>query len=145
MSLYREAGSRGGRTVATLAAVLCLGLAVGLLVAWVVKPEPTVADRVSELQDDVRPALDAIELVPIHYESTNAVTRRAAGDQLAAARDDLLAVSDDLDALQPGAAARIEGSLAELDRLLQENGPAARVAVVVEDVEREVRQAARLD
>jgi hypothetical protein len=122
-----------------------VGGLLGFAVAWVVKPEPTLADRIQDVQDDVRPALNALELVPIHYDSDNAVTRQAASDQLAAARDDLDAAGDDLAALDPQGAAQVTASLDELQRLLQESAPAARVAAAVRAVERRVRQSARLD
>ena len=83
----------------------------------------------------MRPALDALELVPIHYDSDNAVTRRAASDQLAAAREDLDAVRDDLAALDPRGAARVSASLDELQGLLEERASPARVAAAVRGVE----------
>jgi hypothetical protein len=145
MSLYREAGSRRGRAAAVLAAALVVGGLVGFAIAWVVKPEPTLADRIQDVQDDVRPALDALELVPIHYDSDNAVTRRAASDQLAAARDDLDAVGDDLAALDPQGAAQVTASLDELEGMLEQGAPPARVDAAVRAVERQVRETARLD
>ena len=145
MSLYREAGSRRGRTVAVLAGALVVGLLVGFALAWALKPEPTLADRIEDVQEDVRPALDALELVPIHYDSENEVTRRAASDQLAAAREELDAVRDDLEALDPSGAAAVATALAGLQRLLEQGADPERVDEAVQQVEREVRQTARLD
>ena len=68
MSLYREARSRTGRTLAVLAAVFVVGGIVGALLVVALRPEPSLADRVTQLQEDVRPALDGLELVPIHYD-----------------------------------------------------------------------------
>jgi len=145
MSLYREAGSRRGRAVAALAVALVVGLAIGFAAAWALKPEPTLADRVGDLQDQVRPALDALELVPIHYESSNPVTRRAAQEQLAAARDDVLAARSGLDALQPGAADRLERAFDDLERQLGQRAAVADVESAVAALERQVRESARLD
>ena len=145
MSLYREAGSRRGRTLAVLAAVLVAGGLVGFALAWALKPEPTLADRIEDVQADVRPALDALELVPIHYDSENEVTRRAASDQLAAAREELDAVRDDLRALDPTGAAAVAASLARLQRLLEQGAPPGQVDEAVQQVQRQVRETARLD
>src|SRR5262245_46051241 len=145
MSLYREAGSRRGRTAAVLATALVAGGLIGFAVAWVVKPEPTLADRIEDVQDDVRPALDALELVPIHYDSDNAVTRRAASDQLDAARDDLDAVRADLAALDPQGAEAVTASLDELQGLLKQGAPPAQVDAAVRALQRQVRRSARLD
>ena len=145
MSLYREAGSRRGRAVAALLAALLAGLAIGFAAAWALKPEPTLADRVADVQDEVRPALDALELVPLHYESTDPVTRRAASDQLAAAREDVLAAGSGLDALQPGAADRLERAFDDLGRQLEQGAAVAEVESAVAALERQVRESARLD
>ena len=145
MSLYREARSRTGRTVAVLAAVFVIGGIVGAALVYALRPEPTLADRVTQLQEDVRPALDALELVPIHYESTNPTTRRAAADQLAAARADVDDVAADLQAFDPAAAARADDALDELAALVDDGAPPARVEQAVAAAERELREAARLD
>ena len=145
MSLYREAGSRRGRAVAALAVAVIVGLLVGFAAAWALKPEPTLADRVEDVQDEVRPALDALELVPIHYESTNPVTRNAAREQLAAARDDVLGARSGLDALQPGAADRLERAFDDLERQLEQDAPVPEVESAVAALERQVRESARLD
>jgi hypothetical protein len=145
MSLYREAGSRRGRTVAVLAGALVVGLLIGFGLAWALKPAPTLADRIEDVQEDVRPALDALELVPIHYDSENEVTRQAASDQLAAAREELDAVRDDLEALDPSGAVAVATSLALLQRLLEQGAASQQVDQAVQQVEREVRETARLD
>jgi hypothetical protein len=145
MSLYREAGSRRGRTAAAVAGLLLAGAVVGFVLGWALKPQPTLADRIEDVQGEVRPALDALELVPLHYESSNPVTKRAATEQLAAARNDVEGARDDLRALDPAGAARVEASLDELAGLLDEDAPTARVEAAVRSVERELRSAARLD
>jgi hypothetical protein len=145
MSLYREARSRTGRTVAVLAAVFVVGGIVGAALVYALRPEPTLADRVTQLQEDVRPALDGLELVPIHYESSNATTRRAAADQLAAAQADVNDVASDLQALDPAAAARVDRALEELAALIDDGAPPAQVEQAVAAAERELREAARLD
>jgi hypothetical protein len=145
MSLYREAGSRRGRAVAVLAAALVVGLLVGFAAGWALKPEPTLADRLDDLQAQVRDGLDALELVPVHYESTNPVTRRAAVEQLAAARDEVLGARSGLDALQPGAAERLERAFDRLERQLEQGANVDEVESAAAALERQVRQSARLD
>jgi hypothetical protein len=145
MSLYREARSRTGRTLAVLAAVFVTGGVVGALLAIALRPEPTLADRVEQVQEDVRPALDGLELVPIHYDSENAATRRAAADQLAAARRDVADVADDLRVLDPAGAARVDGALDEVATLVEDGAPPQEVEAAVTRAERLLRQTARLD
>ncbi|MGH3070981.1 MAG: hypothetical protein ACRDNB_01765 [Gaiellaceae bacterium] len=96
MSLYREAGS--GRRRWTIA------LGIGVVVAAVLVAvlalsgggEQSPAEREAELQEDVRPALAALELVPIHYESSNETTHAAAADQLAVAQETVSEVQAEL-------------------------------------------------
>ena len=86
MSLYREA--RTGRRRLWLAAGAVLAAVVIVVVVLVAQgSEPSAAESLASLQDDVQPALAALELVPIHYESTNATTHAAAADQLEVARE----------------------------------------------------------
>jgi hypothetical protein len=92
VSLYREAGSCRRRLaiVAGVAVAAALGLAVALVLAM--GGEQSQSERLASLQDDVQPALAALELVPIHYESPNPTTHAAAAEQLQVARttiDDL--------------------------------------------------------
>jgi hypothetical protein len=145
MSLYREARSRTGRTLAVLTVAFAAGGIVGALLVVTLRPEPTLADRVTQLQEDVRPALDALELVPIHYDSENATTRRAAAEQLAAARRDVEDADDDLRVLDPAGAARVDRALDELATLVADGAPPQRVEAAVARAERLLRQTARLD
>jgi hypothetical protein len=145
MSLYREARSRTGRTLAVLTVAFAAGGIVGALLVVTLRPEPTLADRVTQLQEDVRPALDALELVPIHYDSENATTRRAAAEQLAAARRDVEDAADDLRVLDPAGAARVDRALDELATLVADGAPPRQVEAAVARAERLLRQTARLD
>ena len=145
MSLYREAGSRKGRTLAVLTAVLVVGGLIGFGVGWALKPQPTLQDRIEDVQAEVEPALDGLELVPIHYESTNPVTKRAASEQLVAAKEDLDDAADDLRALDPAGAAQVTASLAARERLLDHGASSAEVDAAVRQLARQVREAARID
>ena len=127
MSLYREARSRSGRWIAAVAAALLVGLAVGAALGVALAPEPSLADSIGDLQDDVRPALDALELVPIHYESSQDVTRRAAQDQLARARASFEDAEPGLRLLDAAGTASVGHDLDELERLLEAGGDAASV------------------
>ena len=74
MSLYREA--RSGRRRLWLAAGAVGVSAAAVAIAIVVSQggEPSASEKLVSLQDDIRPALAALELIPLHYESTSPTT-----------------------------------------------------------------------
>ena len=135
MSLYREA--RSGRRRLWIAAGAALAL-VAVIVGIVVLSggEQSEADKLRSLQEDVQPALAALELVPIHFESTNPTTRAAAADQLAVARRTGDEHVDELRALDAAGTETLIADLEELDRLV-------RTTTRVDDVERATQTAAR--
>lgn len=135
MSLYREA--RSGRRRLWIAAGAALAL-VAVIVGIVVLSggEQSEADKLRSLQEDVQPALAALELVPIHFESTNPTTRAAAADQLAVARRTVDEHVDELRALDAAGTETLIADLEELDRLV-------RTTTRVDDVERATQTAAR--
>ena len=67
--------------------------------ATVLPPRAGRSAGLESLQDDVKPALAALELVPIHYESTDPTTHAAAEDQLEVADETIAGLEDDLRAL----------------------------------------------
>ena len=144
MSLYREASSRPGRRIAALAAAAVVGLLAGLAVGWALRPQPSLADGVEHVQDDVRPALDALELVPIHYESSSPVTRQAAREQLARAQDAFDGAEDDLRLLDPAGTANVGRELDDLDRALVSGAAAAEVERDATQTAADLRAVARL-
>jgi hypothetical protein len=144
MSLYREA--RTGRRKLWLAAG-AVGVVAAVLVAVLVAQggEPSAAERLESLQDDVRPALAALELVPIHYESTNATTHAAAADQLAVARDTVAANAEDLRALDRTGTDELVADLDALDTLVRTTGRSAEVERATSEAAAQLRQLVRLD
>jgi hypothetical protein len=144
MSLYREARSRPGRRIAALVAAATVGLLAGLAIGWALRPEPSLADGIEQVQDDVRPALDALELVPIHYESSSPVTRRAARDQLARAEDAFDDAEPDLGLLDPAGTATVARELAALERALASRVSAAQVERDATRTAADLRRVARL-
>jgi hypothetical protein len=144
MSLYREA--RSGRRRLWLAAGAVVAV-VAVIVAVVVAQggEPSAAESLESLQDDVQPALAALELVPIHYESTNATTHAAAADQLAVARETVEENVDDLRALDRAGTDQLLANLTALDSLVRTTGRNADVERATEEAAAELRQLVRLD
>ena len=144
MSLYREA--RTGRRRLWLAAGAVLAVAVIVVVVLVARgSEPSAAESLASLQDDVKPALAALELVPIHYESTNATTHAAAADQLGVARETVEANADELRALDRAGTDRLLEELTVLDALVRTTGRNAEVERATAEAAAQLRQVVRLD
>ena len=144
MSLYREARSGRRRLwIAVGAAVAVLAIVVGILL--VPGGEPSQAERLESLQKDVRPALAALELVPIHYESTNPTTHAAAADQLAVAQTTVEDHADELRALDAAGTAALLTDLSGLDRLVRTTGRTEEVAQATRATAERLRRLARLD
>ena len=144
MSLYREA--RSGRRRLWLAAgavVVLVAVAAGLLLARGGEPSP--AEQRESLQEDVQPALAALELVPIHYDSTNPTTHAAAADQLAVARETVADAEDDLRALDAAATRTLLADLAALAALVRTTGRAADVERATRSASAELRRLVGLD
>ena len=144
MSLYREARSGRRRLwIAVGAAVAVLAIVVGVLL--VPGGEPSQAERLESLQQDVRPALAALELVPIHYESTNPTTHAAAADQLAVAQTTVADHADELRALDAAGTAALLTDLSGLDRLVRTTGRTEEVEQATRATAERLRRLARLD
>ena len=144
MSLYREA--RTGRRRLWLAAGAVLAVAVIVVVVLVARgSEPSAAESLASLQDDVKPALAALELVPIHYESTNPTTHAAAADQLGVARETVEANADELRALDRAGTDRLQEELTVLDALVRTTGRNAEVERATAEAAAQLRQVVRLD
>ena len=126
MSLYREARS-GRRRLLLVAGAAVVGVAAIAVALVALGGEQTEADRLASLQDDVQPALAALELIPIHYESPNPRTHAAASEQLAVARDTVEEVEEELLERDAARTGRLLQQLDELDRLLGTTGEVAAV------------------
>ena len=144
MPLYRETRSGAERIVVLLAVVLAVGIGIGWLLSDTFRSDQTVEDAVWRLQDDVRPAIAALELVPLHYESTNATTKRAAGDQLDVADQVLAKHEAELRALDPERAAAVMGDLQRLDGLVQRSAPVSAVSRLATRTKTALAEAVRL-
>jgi hypothetical protein len=144
MSLYREARSGRRRLwIAAGAAVLALA-AAGLILA-ATGGSPSEEEKLGSLQDAVQPALAALELIPIHYESSNATTHAAAADQLEVAREAIAPNEDELSALDPARTRRVLAKLAELRLLVRTTGRTALVERVAAETTADLRALVRLD
>ena len=144
MPLYREA--RTGRRRRWIAAGAIVAGAVILVVVLVARgSEPSAAESLASLQHDVRPALAALELVPIHYESTNATTHAAAAAQLEVARETVEANLDELRALDRAGTDRLQEELTVLDALVRTTGRNAEVERATAEAAAQLRQLVRLD
>ncbi len=127
MSLYREARPRRRRRIVLAGAVLAVLVAVALAVALTRGGEPSSGERLESLRGDVAPALSALELVPIHYESTNPTTHAAAADQLAVAEETVDEREADLRALDAAATRELRAQLVALEELVRTTGRAEQV------------------
>ena len=144
MSLYREARTRRRRLWIAAGAVV-LGAVILTVVLVARSSEPSAAEILASLQDDVQPALAALELVPIHYESTNATTHAAAADQLAVARETVDANVDELRALDRAGTDRLQEELRALDALVRTTGRTTEVEQATAEAAAQLRQVVRLD
>ena len=145
MSLYREA--RSGRRRIWIAVVVALAVVVAVVVGVVLVQggDPSQAEQLESLQEDIRPALAALELVPIHYKSTNPTTHAAAADQLAVARTTLDEQSHELRALDAPGTAALLADLDQLDELVRTTGQTDEVEQVTREAAEQLRRLARLD
>jgi len=127
MSLYRETRSRVavrvGFGVAAAAILLVVGFALGRATA----PSTSLDENLRSLRSDARVVVDALELVPLHYESSNATTRQGARDQLARASARFDDLEPKLRLLDPQRASAATRSIAQLERLVAEDAPSATV------------------
>ena len=144
MSLYREAGGGRRRRRLVLGASLVVAAAAALVLVLVLRDGSSPEERLAGLQEDVQPALAALELVPIHYESPAPATHAAAADQLAVARDTVAEQEDELRALDAAATAELTTELETLDRLVGTTGQADAVEQGSAEAARTLRRLVRL-
>jgi hypothetical protein len=108
MSLYRQATGASVRLVALAAALaLLVGAIAGFAIGRSTADEPALTELIAEARAEVRPALNALELVTIEYpesiEGGRVVAETEYDAALAAAQTaiDTLRASSDLEALTP--------------------------------------------
>ena len=145
MSLYREARSGRRRLwIAASVAVVALAVVVGLVLATTGGTQ-SQAERLESLQGDVQPALEALELIPIHYGSPNPTTHAAAADQLQVARETIASVESELETLDPAGTSRVLSDLAGLELLVRTTGQTDRVERLATKTTADLRTLVRLD
>ena len=116
MSLYRQAGRAGARTVALAAAgALVIGLLAGFAIGRSTGDEPGLAGEVRELRTELRPAREGVEQTGVEYGQAVRGGRVVAPTEYAAARASVsrareatAAARGDLRALDAGRAAAAE-------------------------------------
>jgi hypothetical protein len=145
MSLYREARSGRRRLwIAASVAVVAVAAVVGLVLATTSGTQ-SQAEKLESLQQDVEPALAALELIPIHYGSPNPTTHAAAADQLDVARKTIASVESELRTLDSAGTTRVLSDLAGLELLIKTTGQTARVERLATKTTADLRAVVRLD
>ena len=127
MSLYREAGAGRRRRRLVLAAGAAVLAVVAVALAFTLGGEPSAEERLRDTQADVQPALAALELIPIHYESPVASTHAAASEQLEVARGAIEDAEGELRALDAKATGSLLADLDALSELVRTTGRDAAV------------------
>lgn len=145
MSLYREARSGHRRLWIAAAAAAVAIVAVGALVLVTTGGTQSPQEKLESLQRDVQPALAALELIPIHYDSPNPTTHAAAADQLGVARDTIASVESELETLDPAKTKRVLADLAALELLVRTTGQTAGVERAASKTTADLRALVRLD
>jgi hypothetical protein len=144
VSLYREA--RSGRRRLWLgvgAALVVLAAVAGIVLLR--NDEPSAAERLESLQEEVQPAFAALELVPIHYESPTPATHAAAAAQLAVARKTIDDHAGELRALDPRATGDLVADLEQLDALVRTTGRTTEVERAARLAAEKLRRLVKLD
>jgi hypothetical protein len=142
MSLYREPGRRRWTWLVAGAIAAAVLLAIGFGIGRATAPEPSLSSQLSDLASEVAPAADALELVAIHYDSTNETTREAARTQLDRAEELYAGVEDDLTLVNRAGAAAARESIDDLAALVAAGAPATEVEEAATAAEDAVRAAA---
>jgi hypothetical protein len=144
VSLYREARTGRRRLWLGVGAALVVVAAVAGIVL-LRNDEPSAAERLESLQEGVQPALAALELVPIHYESPTPATHAAAAAQLAVARKTIDDHAEDLRALDPRATGDLVADLEQLDALVRTTGRTTEVERAARLAAEKLRRLVKLD
>ena len=140
MSLYRQAGRRSGWLAASVVLALVVGFGIGFAVSRATAEEPTVEAAVASVQEDAGEAADALELVAIHYETTEAAVRQ----QLERAEESFAEVRPELELLSPDETADAGQAIERLATLVDQSASAGEVERAAEEARATVRRAARL-
>lgn len=147
MSLYRQPGRFGARTVGLAAAgALVAGLVLGLVLGRATAPDPTLAEKIAELRGSLQEARQGVELVATEYPQAVRGGQVVAKTEYAAARSDVKRAQDavasrraDLDALGQGDAT--SKALADLAAAVARRADPARVRQLSDAAEAALRSA----
>lgn len=150
MSVYRQArAGRPGLLVAVAAVALAIGVLAGALL-FGGDEEPSLRDAVAELRDDMSPATQSLDALPIEYEEAvrgGRVVRpteyEGARGHLQRARATFDRARGDLVLLAPAETAELERRFGELAGLVDRRAPAPEVEAKARAVAEAVRQAVR--
>src|SRR5262245_30615535 len=142
MSLYREPGRRRWTWLVVVAVAAIVLLVIGFGIGRATAPEPSLESQLSDLAGQVAPAADALELVAIHYESTNETTREAARTQLDRGEELFGEVEDELTMVNPEGVAAAREAIDELAALVAAGAPVSEVEAAATAAEEAVRAAA---
>ncbi|HEY3018904.1 MAG TPA: hypothetical protein VGJ32_01865 [Solirubrobacteraceae bacterium] len=132
MSLYRQPSRTRATVLAAVAVVaLALGGGIGFALGRSSAPEPAAGDVVDQLREQLRPAVNGLQLLATEYpQAARGTGDEAAGVQgaMARIRDAVRAARPDLAVLDPRGAAELGARVAALDRGVRASAPVDEVA-----------------
>jgi hypothetical protein len=145
MSLYRQTGTSLTTRVVVGGVVGLIVLAAGYGLGRATAPSTSLEDNVASVRKEASVITDALELVPLHYDSSNATTRQGARDQLDRAVEQFRAVEPELALLDSEATTAASSALEDLQRLANDNAAPSEVDSAAARARDAVRTAARLE
>jgi hypothetical protein len=153
MSVYREPATRRARAAGIAAVVgLLLGALAGFLVGRASVEEPSLGEQIGEVQEEIRPGLNALELVGIEYPEGVRGGRvvaeteyRAAESQADSAAAAVDAARQDLELLSPAGTRRASRIIAELQRLIGERAEPGAVQRAAREASSSLEASARIE
>ena len=114
--------------------------------------EPSLAQQLAELQERLRPALNALELVTIEYPQAVRNGRvvaeteyGAAASQAEIAAETVSDARDELEAMSPAETARLERALEDVQELIADRAEPAEVERAAASAERALGAAAGIE
>jgi hypothetical protein len=151
MSVYRDPANRRGRRllIIAVAAALLAGALAGFLIARATEDEPTLSDQVAAVRSELAPAIQALELVPGHYEQgvrdgevVEEAQYEGARSQAASASRIVADLTPDLEIIAPTQLAAASGQLARLEQLIAEKASNGDVGTAAASARQALAEAA---